>query len=227
MNQTKTYISSKQSGSCRILRQSDDLRLCRTSDERLALAVVHVNFRTNAERIEIQTRLDREPRASDQSSIVMSFVVVHMRAVAVDIAPEVMAGTMQNLFPETGTLEHVPRGAIDLPPAEIALLHCRLLHQCGGRVPRLTYGLEGGSHLRGNISAGEPHPSNIGKYGSGIVLLLSPQIQQHQLVIMNLAGAPCRRQVMRIARVFLSRHDRRCIAHEPLFIKPRHHLLLN
>ena len=86
------------------------------------LAVVHVNFRTHAERLEIQTRLNSKPGAWDQPPIVMTLVIVHVDAVAVHVAPEVMSGTMQNPFPEPGAFEHFPRRPVDLPPAQIPLI---------------------------------------------------------------------------------------------------------
>ncbi len=164
-------------------------------------------FRAHAERIEIETRLDGEPCAGEQPSIIVGFVIVHVHTVAVHVAPEIMPGSMQNSFPKPRLLEHVPRRAIDLPPTQIALVAGCLPDQGRGRVASLPDGLERPGHLVGNSPAGKAYPRNIGIYGARVVLFLRPQVQQHELVGADLPGAPGRRQVMRIARVFLRRHD--------------------
>src|SRR4029077_1147192 len=98
-----------------------------TRDERVVPAVEHINLRTYAKGREIQARFDRESRSGEQPAIVMALIVIHMHAVTVHLAPEVMAGPMQDLFRIARVLEDRTRRAIDLPSAQVLLRPCRLL----------------------------------------------------------------------------------------------------
>src|SRR6185436_1694175 len=129
MNQTKTCLKPPKNPDENRLREPNDFRLCGSGHERLALAVMHVDFRTHAERFEIQPGFDGEAGAGKQPPIVMTLVVVHMHAVAMNLAPEAMPGTMQNPFPEPGLLEHLPCRPVDLPSPQVPLLAGRFLHE--------------------------------------------------------------------------------------------------
>ena len=63
-----------------------------------------------------------KPGTGNQPPVVVAFVVVHVHAVAMHVAPEVMTRPMQNPFPEPCLFEHVSGGAVDLPAAQIPLV---------------------------------------------------------------------------------------------------------
>ena len=112
-------------------------------------------------------------------------------------------------------------------PRKSALIAGRLLHQRDGRIARLPDGLECPRHLSRDLSTREPHPRNIGIYRLRVILLFAHRSSSTSSSRLNLPRAPRGRQVMRIARIFLRRHDRRRIADQTFFLEPRRHLLLD
>ena len=79
------------------------------------LAIKHVDFRTNAEGREILTRLDGKSRTGEEPPVLVALVIIHMDAIAMHVAPKVMTGSMQDLFPVSGALQHRTGRAIHLP----------------------------------------------------------------------------------------------------------------
>src|SRR5438045_2655026 len=94
-----------------------------------------------------------------------------MHAVAVNVAPEVMASTMQDLFPVAGLFQNRPGGPIHLPAPYIRLGARRFLSQLGRRIPRRRHRIEGTHHGVRDVSTGKPYPGYIGINRSRVTLL--------------------------------------------------------
>src|SRR5207247_11466493 len=62
----------------------------------------HIDFRSNAEILEVDARLDGKTGAGEQPPIVVRFVVVHVDAVAVNRFAQAVPGPVQDLRAVSG-----------------------------------------------------------------------------------------------------------------------------
>ena len=170
---------------------------------------------------------DGKSGAGQQPPVVVGLVVVHVHAIAMHVAPEIMTGSMQNPFPESGLLQNVPRRAIDLPSSQVARWFWRRPapgrppHPAPAEWPR-TLSLISAR----DPAAGERHPGNIGIDRLRVVALF-PHRSSSTSSPAPIGRGARGRHVVRIPRVLLRRDHRFRIADEPFFLEPLDHLLLN
>src|SRR5581483_5722160 len=112
----------------------------------------HVDLRSDAEVFEIDARLDRKAGSREQAPIVVRLVIVHVDAVAVDRLPETVARPVEDLRGVAPADDHLARGAIDLPAANLASGARALLHETNRRIAcvadRLERACEALRHVR-------------------------------------------------------------------------------
>src|SRR3984957_50529 len=118
-------------------QQRNNFILNRTGDVRFFFVDVHIDFGANAEFRQVDSGLNRKAGMRNDFAVVARFQAVHVGAVAVDILPNAVAGTMHEEFPVTGLANRFAGGAVDFPAANGALFsHC-VFYKFNRGVPRI------------------------------------------------------------------------------------------
>ena len=76
---------------------------------------VDIYFAADAEFREINAGLDGSTRTRNQAAHIVSFQIIHIRAVSMNCFSNVVAGAMEKIFTVTGFFDDGARGFIDLP----------------------------------------------------------------------------------------------------------------
>src|SRR5690606_35915774 len=88
--------------------------LARAADRRVVRPDHHVHFGTDAERRQVDARLDRETRAGQQPALVARLVVVDVRPRAVHIGAEAVSRAVDEVPTVARPLDDLAGGAVDL-----------------------------------------------------------------------------------------------------------------
>ena len=86
----------------------------------------NVDFGSNAEVFEIDSRLDREERAGQDAALVVRFEIVHIRAGAVNFGSDRVAGAMDKTVAESPVADVISRCIVHFESADVALRLHRL-----------------------------------------------------------------------------------------------------
>ena len=78
----------------------------------------HVDLAADAEVGQIDSRFDGKAGPSEHSAVFVRFEIVHVRAVAVDLLADAVAGAVDEEVAVARLSDHVARGLIDFPALE-------------------------------------------------------------------------------------------------------------
>ena len=107
----------------------------RAGNPRFALGHEHVDLGPNAELFSIDAWFNCKAGSGNQATIIVSFVVVHVDAVAMHLTAQAVARPVDELRAETGPVDYRPAGPVHLEPTEVPALPRRRLDQLDGGVP--------------------------------------------------------------------------------------------
>src|SRR3970040_77207 len=96
------------------IAQNNYLHLTRPRHHGFVFSSEHVDFGADAERLEIQARLDGESGAGQHAPIVVGFVIVEVNASTVHLFAKTVPGPMQYVIGIPGLFQHGSGGPIDL-----------------------------------------------------------------------------------------------------------------
>ena len=80
-----------------------------------AFVDVDIYFAADAEFREIDAGLDGSTRTRNEAAHIVSFQIIHIRAVSMNCFSNVVAGAMEKIFSVAGFFDDGARGFIDLP----------------------------------------------------------------------------------------------------------------
>src|SRR4029453_15307434 len=111
-----------------------------------------------------------------QAPIVVGLVVVHVHAVPMHVPSQAVTGAVQDPLAVALALEHVPRRAIALPPAQLMPRTGRILDEPHRGIACLGDRAESPSRLFRNTRGRDPYPGDVSKHRAGIGPL-APEVE--------------------------------------------------
>src|SRR2546430_17475345 len=94
---------------------------------RASISPKYVDFRPDAERFEVEPGIDREPRAGQDTAIVMRLVVIHVDAVSMHAFAEAVPRPVKDVLAVSRLFQDVDGRAIDLPAVQLTAGRLRFL----------------------------------------------------------------------------------------------------
>ncbi len=177
---------------------------------------VDVNFEADAELREVNARLDRKARATEDAAGLVRFEIVHVRAVAVDLLPDTVASAVDEAVAVAGRGNHVAGRPIDFKALDVPAGGKGRADRLNRRIAGLGDDLKNLGVLRWHRFSDEAHSRQIAVDGPG-PFELGPQVDQHEIAFADQRPLARPRFVMRIARVRADRHDRRAVRFHVVF----------
>ena len=102
----------------------------------------HVHFAAHAELREVDSGLDGEAGVGQDAALVVGFKVVEMRAGAVNLVGDVVAGAVDEEFAEAGVADNGAGGIVGLESVNGAVLCEGVLDRCDGGVAGAADGIK-------------------------------------------------------------------------------------
>src|SRR5262249_52173692 len=99
----------------------------------------HIHFAADAKLRQINPRFDRKTRVRNDSAIVARFEAVHVRTIAVNFAPDAMAGAMHESLGIACLGDRVSGRRLDLPTMNRAAVHDCLSNEFDSAIPRVPH----------------------------------------------------------------------------------------
>ena len=99
----------------------------------------HIDLGSNAEILEIQPGFNGEPASGQQPALVVRFIIIEMRAIAVNIFAEAVAGAMQDGVLVPGVDQHLSRRAVGFEAAHFSTGSRGALHHIDCGIARAAF----------------------------------------------------------------------------------------
>src|SRR5580698_5423443 len=197
---------------------SNEFLLDFASNSRLRCAHVDVNFRANTKFRKVHARFDGETSAGDHPALVVRFEVIHIGARAMHLFADGVAGTMDEIIPESLILNIGPGGVINLESVKNFAASDRSLHALDGAIAGIAHYLKDILQGGRRACAAKPGPGDVVEHG-GRPIQLGPHIDEHGVALADGAAAFRRGLVMRIRHVRIDRDDRAVIGEQAGFFE--------
>ncbi len=178
----------------------------------LALAIHEdVHLAPNPELpFEVNSRLDREARPSQDEPLVVRFEVVHVGPVAVRLLADAVPGPMNELISISGLDDHRPRRVVHLESPDRTTGRERRPHRVDRCIASLGDSLENLFILLRHSLADEPDPRQVA-IDRFRPIHLGPEVDQDEVPLPDRRIVLRRVLEMRIAAVRADAHDRRTV----------------
>src|SRR4051812_19164206 len=160
--------------------QHDHFALDAAGDPRVVIADEHVDLRAHAEVREIDPGLHGETAPGHDAPLVVSFEIIHVGAVAMDLDTDRVSSAVGEELGVPGFGNHRAAGVIHFEAAQRLALRDGGLHACDGCVTRVAHGGKYAAHLVARIVAAECGPGDVVVDRAGLIEF-GPHIEKHPI----------------------------------------------
>ena len=188
-------------------------------DSWAVFADVDVHLRAHAEVAKVYARLDGNGDAGDDLAGVARLQAVEVDGVAMHLPPQAVAQPVVEVASETGCVDEVPGGPVQLPALEGAFLPESVLHLRESQVPRADYRVEDPLVAFQYLVAHEGGPGDVSEHRVR-PRQAAPQVDQHPVALPDRGRRGWRGFEVGVGRVLVDRDDRPVRDLQPLFHEP-------